>query len=331
MSDFDLARQVGHLIVQPADRRQNPPESYLFVQDGLIISCGVLYALCYIFCMIRTYADKTYPGARWGSIQFLYATPSHFTYTIDNDSSLTMAYEIFYAFTITSTRSEKLAFLAWFELDLSFVIVALQKAHTPAERRVIRRNMILGCLAGIAFLWMLTRRYPDEREQVTAYWTGIILQLPIGWICLYQLWEGQSTKGHSLEIWYVHYAGLKGQANDPGSRGTWAALLPMLSSSGDTLMSRRTGGMCGHPGALGLLLRLSFRRRFIRLFMCGCTSRKRIRGCSLFSWTDLVCCSGTGGCCPKLSCDACLPNGCSWEVVGSMALMYDFAGLARQD
>lgn len=211
MSNFELARKVRHLIVQPADQRQNPPESYLFVQDGLIISCGVLYAFCYIFCIIRTYADRTYPGARWGSIQFLYVHPlASYIPRLTDDSCLTMAYEIFYAFTTTSTRFEKLAFLAWFELDLSFVIVALQKAHTPGERRVIRRNMILGCLAGITFLWMLTRRYPDEREQVTAYWTGIILQLPIGWVCLYQLWKDHSTKGHSLEIWYVHNAGSRG-------------------------------------------------------------------------------------------------------------------------
>ncbi|KAH2534978.1 hypothetical protein KXW97_007583 [Aspergillus fumigatus] len=188
MPHFELAHKVRHLIVQPADQRQNPPESYLFVQDGLIISCGVLYALCYIFCIIRVYSDRTYPGARWGSIQFL---------------CLTMAYEIFYAFTTTSIRFEMLAFLAWFELDLSFAIVALRKAHAPAERRFLRRNMVLGCLTGIAFLWTLTRRYPDEREQVTAYWTGIILQLPIGWICLYQLWEDHSTQGHSLEIWYL--------------------------------------------------------------------------------------------------------------------------------
>lgn len=125
-----------------------------------------------------------------------------------------MAYEIFYAFTTTSIRFEMLAFLAWFALDLSFAIVALRKAHAPAERRFLRRNMVLGCLTGIAFLWTLTRRYPDEREQVTAYWTGIILQLPIGWICLYQLWEDHSTQGHSLEIWYVHCMASKIAAND---------------------------------------------------------------------------------------------------------------------
>lgn len=72
MPNFELANQVRHLIVQPADQQLNPPESYLFVQDGLIIICGALYALCYIFCMIRTYSDKTYPGRDLGGIQFLY-------------------------------------------------------------------------------------------------------------------------------------------------------------------------------------------------------------------------------------------------------------------
>lgn len=61
---FDLANTYSqsHLIVQPADLALNPPESYLFIQDGLIISCGVLYALCYLFYMMRTIKDKTVAG-----------------------------------------------------------------------------------------------------------------------------------------------------------------------------------------------------------------------------------------------------------------------------
>lgn len=51
-----------HLIVQPSDLRLNPPESYLYVQDGIIISCGVLYVLCYFFYMTRTVKDKTCAG-----------------------------------------------------------------------------------------------------------------------------------------------------------------------------------------------------------------------------------------------------------------------------
>lgn len=53
--------------VQPSDLKLNPPESYLFIQDGLIISCGVLYAMCYLFYMARTYKDKTLSG----SVEFL--------------------------------------------------------------------------------------------------------------------------------------------------------------------------------------------------------------------------------------------------------------------
>lgn len=36
---FELAERYSysHLIVQPSDAKLNPPESYLFIQDGLII------------------------------------------------------------------------------------------------------------------------------------------------------------------------------------------------------------------------------------------------------------------------------------------------------
>jgi hypothetical protein len=60
---FALARSyTTHLVVQPADLRLNPPESYLFVQDSLIVACGLLYSLCYIFYTIRTYSDKRLAG-----------------------------------------------------------------------------------------------------------------------------------------------------------------------------------------------------------------------------------------------------------------------------
>ncbi|KAE8152011.1 hypothetical protein BDV25DRAFT_151761 [Aspergillus avenaceus] len=192
MPHFELAHRTGHLIVQPADLALNPPESYLFVQDGLIISCGVLYALCYFFCMCRVYRDKTYPAASINGIQYL---------------CLTMVYEIYYAFTTTTTWFEKLAFLVWFEFDLAFCAVAIRQAHGPDQRKRLARNMLLGVLAGLLFLHWLTGLYPDEREQVTAYWTGILLQLPIGWVCLYYLWRDHDTSGHSLEMWLTRYLG----------------------------------------------------------------------------------------------------------------------------
>ncbi|RAK85276.1 hypothetical protein BO79DRAFT_201449 [Aspergillus costaricaensis CBS 115574] len=192
MPSFTLASQTPHLIIQPSDAALSPPESYLFVQDGLIISCGILYAFCYIFCMIRTYSDRTYPSASAKGIQFM---------------SLTLAYELFYAVVTTTTTFELLAFLAWFLLDVGFVAVAILRAHEKRDRAWLVRRIVGFVLAGMGVLKGLTMLWPDEREQVTAYWTGILLQMPIGWICLATLWKEWNTKGHSLEIWLMRYLG----------------------------------------------------------------------------------------------------------------------------
>ncbi|PYH28403.1 uncharacterized protein BO87DRAFT_411285 [Aspergillus neoniger CBS 115656] len=192
MPSFTLASQTPHLIIQPSDAALSPPESYLFVQDGLIISCGILYAFCYIFCMIRTYSDRTYPSASAKGIQFM---------------SLTLAYELFYAVVTTTTTFELLAFLAWFLLDVGFVAVAIWRAHEKRDRAWLVRRIVGFVLVGMGVLKGLTMLWPDEREQVTAYWTGILLQMPIGWICLATLWKEWNTKGHSLEIWLMRYLG----------------------------------------------------------------------------------------------------------------------------
>ncbi|KAK5114057.1 hypothetical protein LTR85_010363 [Meristemomyces frigidus] len=183
---FELAKHYSgaHLIAQPCDLRLDPPESYLYIQDGLIISCGVLYALCYLFYMARTYRDKTVAG----TIEYLTGT---------------MAYEIYYAFTTTSTAFEKLCFLVWFAMDATFVAVALAYAYKPHQRKPVIWRMLVGVPLGVAFLHMLCQYYPDEREQLTAYWTGTLLELPIGWGSVYMLLKRGDTKGQSLEIWWV--------------------------------------------------------------------------------------------------------------------------------
>ncbi|PPJ60279.1 hypothetical protein CBER1_01264 [Cercospora berteroae] len=186
---FELAKKyTTHLIVQPSDARLQPPESYLFIQDGLIISCGVLYALCYMFYMTRTARDKTCAGA----VEYLCGT---------------MAYEIYYAFATTTTTFERLSFLVWFLLDVSFATVAVFSAYDPNRRKVVAGRLVGGVIAGLGFLHVLCQYFPDEREQVTAYWTGLLLQLPIGWGSLYLLLTKRDTKGHSLEIWVTRFLG----------------------------------------------------------------------------------------------------------------------------
>ncbi|KAI6833169.1 hypothetical protein KC340_g6670 [Hortaea werneckii] len=186
---FDLAERLTrhHLIVQPSDLALNPPQSYLFVQDFLIISCGVIYALCYVFYIARTYKDRTMSGP----VEYLCGT---------------ISYEVYYALVVTSTRFEKLAFLVWFMLDVGFATVAIKSAYPAKERAAKVTRMVVGSAIGVAFYYVLGLYFPDERQQMTAYWTGLALQFPIGWGAVLRLLDGDS-RGQSVEIWLTRYLG----------------------------------------------------------------------------------------------------------------------------
>lgn len=132
--------------------------------------------------MTRTIKDKTCAGP----IEFL---------------GLTMAYELFYALKTTSTSFELASFMAWFLFDVTFTGVAIFSAYPKARRNGTIMRTIALVVGGIIFLRYLCMLYPDEREQVTAFWTGVVLQLPISVVSLGLVLFKQDTKGHSLEIW----------------------------------------------------------------------------------------------------------------------------------
>jgi hypothetical protein len=101
----------------------------------------------------------------------------------------------------TTTNFERACFSAWFVFDLAFVAVAVRFAYAKEERwRVTGRTAGL-VVFWLGVLWGLARVWPDEREQVTGFWTGLGLQLPINWGSLVVLVQEGSGKGHSLEIW----------------------------------------------------------------------------------------------------------------------------------
>jgi len=177
-----------HLIPQSADVAMNPPESYFFVTDFLIIACGILYTLCYMFYTIRTYSDRYLAG----TVQFL---------------SATMAYEIYYAYICTSTTFQRICFFVWFLFDITFVTVALKSAYAPGERARTVVKLLWQVPAWMVFLWYVGMMWPDEREQKTAFFTGLYLELPIGWGQVWYLLQRQDTKGQSLEIWITRYLG----------------------------------------------------------------------------------------------------------------------------
>lgn len=82
-------------------------------------------------------------------------------------------------------------------------MIALWRVYGPGQRKRIAAEMFVYCVTALAGLRYLCSLYPDDREQVTAYWTGILLQLPAGWVYAYGLVKHRSLLGHSLEIWYV--------------------------------------------------------------------------------------------------------------------------------
>lgn len=96
---------------------------------------------------------------------------------------------------------ERASFLTWFVLDLMFSTTAIISIYRPGQRRRVAGLVLAGFVMGIVFLEVLSTIFPDERQQLTAYWTGILLQLPAGWISVYLLLKHRDTKGHSLEIW----------------------------------------------------------------------------------------------------------------------------------
>ena len=191
MSNFALSRSLEstHLIPQPSDLSLSPPQSYLFVQDFLILTCALLYLLCYLFYALRTVRDRRLAGP----VEFL---------------SATMAYEIFYAVATTTTAQgegsgalERAGVFAWFVFDALFVAVAVRFGYPEGKRwRVAARTVgltvvLLGVFRGVAWWW------PDEREQITGFWTGVGLQFVINWGSLVILWGDGGTRGQSLEIW----------------------------------------------------------------------------------------------------------------------------------
>jgi hypothetical protein len=65
------------------------------------------------------------------------------------------------------------------------------------------RKLVWMTVPGMGFLWVVGRMWPDEREQLTAFWMGVYLELPIGWGQVYYLLKRGDTKGQSLEIWWL--------------------------------------------------------------------------------------------------------------------------------
>ena len=58
IESFALAKRTIHIAVDATDLALNPPESYFFIQDFLIIASGTFWLLAYLFYAIRCFRDR---------------------------------------------------------------------------------------------------------------------------------------------------------------------------------------------------------------------------------------------------------------------------------
>ncbi|KID79308.1 uncharacterized protein G6M90_00g021010 [Metarhizium brunneum] len=179
----------NHIIVHAADLQLNPPQSYLFVQDFLIILCALLYCFCYVFYTLRTKRDRFLAGP----VDLLFGN---------------LAYELYYPFVMARGKLELVGCLVWLLLDVRFVYTAIKYTCPPGTRIKVTLRCALSTLALTAVYYVLGLYFPDDGEQVTAYWTGWLLELGIGWCEVLYLWKHAHTKGQSLEIWVVRFCGV---------------------------------------------------------------------------------------------------------------------------
>ena len=62
MDQFKAANAFAHHIaVHDADLAIRPPESYLFIQDGLILACAICWTLAYIELVLATWRHRKCP------------------------------------------------------------------------------------------------------------------------------------------------------------------------------------------------------------------------------------------------------------------------------
>jgi hypothetical protein len=107
---------------------------------------------------------------------------------------------MYYPFVVASSKLQVIGCLVWLLLDLRFTYTAIVYACPSHRRLSVTVRSAFGTIAGVALFRLLGQYFPDEGEQVTAYWTGWFLEMPVGWVSLWYL-QQHGIKGQSLEIW----------------------------------------------------------------------------------------------------------------------------------
>ena len=114
-----------------------------------------------------------------------------------------IAWELFYGIFTPKLFIERITFPAWVILDLGFITSYILYSTPAREQRARVASIVLYTTLFLLLLRGLTVYYPDDGQQLTAFWTGILLELPVGWFELYALFGKQADSGVAIVTWYV--------------------------------------------------------------------------------------------------------------------------------
>lgn len=95
-------------------------------------------------------------------------------------SSGNIAWELFYGLVVPTSLWQHVGFLVWFALDIIFVAVIVRYGSFRGRRRDRAKGVIVLALVLLLALYKVSRWYSDDGQQMTAYWSGILLQMPCG-------------------------------------------------------------------------------------------------------------------------------------------------------
>ena len=170
---------VGHLAVHPVDAKLNPPATYLYVQDGLIVLCGTFWILAYVFYIIRCHRDN-----RAG-------LPLHSIYS-------NIAWEIYYGIVIPTNAFEHITFMGFALVDLGFCLTIARNERGKRGVHILK-TLVLSTVVH-SFLYRALTRYVFFDSHKAAYWTAMEPNNRLTWASVLEIVR-RHTRAYSLEIW----------------------------------------------------------------------------------------------------------------------------------
>ncbi|KAI0183630.1 hypothetical protein EV127DRAFT_376513 [Xylaria flabelliformis] len=180
-----------HLPLNAVDKANEPPLYFLWVQDGCIISTGILWTVAYILYIRQATRDKSYGMP-------LIAVCAN------------IGWELIYGVFHPLSYAEMVTFIPWFFIDLGIVYTTVQYGaqkwkHSPMIANNLLAILSLGSIFSLLMHWAFIKTCVSVEE--AAFWSGFACQNLLGVSSVAQLMSRNETSGHSWTIWLCRWIG----------------------------------------------------------------------------------------------------------------------------